>query len=169
MNTKKSLLIAAIVVGVSFAGVSGASLVSAATTTTGGTSLAQSIADAFKLNKDDVQNVIDQNRSDNQAKREAKEQNRLTQAVTDKKITQAQADYITKAQADITAVIAATTPKDLTASQKADIKTKTTALRTWAKANNVPVNLIRGDIMRGGMKKMREDKTSTDSAAVETN
>ena len=169
MNTKKSLLTAAIFVGVSFAGVTGASLVSAATTTTGGTSLAQSIADAFKLNKDDVQNVIDQNRSDNQAKREAKEQNRLTQAVTDKKITQAQADYITKAQADITAVIAATTPKDLTASQKADIKTKTTALRTWAKANNVPVNLIRGDIMRGGMKKMREDKTSTDSAAVETN
>lgn len=169
MNTKKSLLIVATVVGVSFAGVSGASLVSAATTTNGGTSLAQSIADKFKLNKDDVQKVIDQNRTDKQAKHESKEQNRLNQAVTDKKITQAQADYIVKAQADIKAVIGTTKPKDLTAAQKADIKTKTAALRTWAKANNVPINLVRGDMRHAGVKEMKKDTSATESSAVETN
>jgi hypothetical protein len=144
MGVKRPLLIATTIIGISLSGAAGANLVSAATITTPHKGLAQDIADTFKLNTADVQKVIDQHKLDHQTSRQAKRIDHLKQAVIDKKITQAQADYITNAQAEIGAIAGNTEPKNLTTAQRGAIKTKTQALKVWAKDNKIPRNLLHG-------------------------
>lgn len=158
MPTKKSLLIGAAVATMSLAGIGSVGVVSAATspsTSTGNTSIVDKIATKFNLNKADVKAVFDENRSAKIAQHKADQAERLATAVKDGKLTRAQADYITNAQAEIAALRGTSTPDTVTDAVKAQIKTKMDALRTWAKDNNVDVKYLGGGHgghgHRGGM------------------
>ncbi|MEK7594505.1 MAG: hypothetical protein AAB436_02630 [Patescibacteria group bacterium] len=147
MPNKKSLLVGAAVATISLAGLGSAGMVSAATTpstSTDSTSIVDKIATKFKLNKADVKAVFDEDRSARDAERKADQAERLATAVKDGKITQAQADYITKAQAEIQALRGTSTPDTVTDAVKTQIKTKMDALHTWAKDNNVDAKYLGG-------------------------
>jgi 3-hydroxyacyl-CoA dehydrogenase len=85
MNVSKSLIIPVVAIGV--IGASSATVVAASTSQP---TLAQDIANKFHLDQSQVQSVIDQHRATNQQNRETKYEDRLTQAVKDGKLTDAQ-------------------------------------------------------------------------------
>jgi hypothetical protein len=134
-STRKLLVAGAIttVVGVSaFAGVASAQ----SGTSSSNDSLAAKIAQKFNLNKDDVQQVIDQNKSDRQEVRQQKLEDRLSQAVTDGKITSAQKDAIMAKIKDLQSY--SDSIKDKTPNERRDLmKAKLDELKQWAKDNNL--------------------------------
>lgn len=134
---KQSLLAGAAVATIGL-GVAGAGIASAANDTTGGqSSLIEKLASKFNLNKDEVAAVFTADRQEHQAQRQAEQTQRVAQAVTDGKLTQAQADHITAAQKEIQTLMGTTDPGQQTSEQRASIRTKMDALRTWATENNV--------------------------------
>lgn len=139
---KTALMVGA---GVATIGLGGLGVASAATNNSSSTSpdssLVDKIASTFNLDKSKVQAVFDQNRADYMKEMQAKRADALKQAVTDGKITQAQADYITKAWADIEAQRPAdgSKPSD---SQREAIKTKRDALQTWLKQQNIDLHTV---------------------------
>src|SRR4051812_426947 len=84
-------------VAVVAAAAAGVTAVSAATPTDSQSSLVQKIADTFHLDKSKVQAVFDEHKSQVQADHQAKFEERLSQAVTDGKLT---ADQKTKILAE---------------------------------------------------------------------
>jgi uncharacterized membrane protein YhiD involved in acid resistance len=163
MNTaKKMLVVGAIttVVGAgAFAGVASAQTSSS----TGGQSLADKIAQKFNLNKNDVQQVIDENRMEHQADHQKQFENRLNQAVTDGKITAAQKDQILAKAQELKTYMDSI--KDKTADEKRTLmKTKIDELKQWAKDNNLtqymPMMGMGGRGHHGGM--MRGDAAQPD-------
>ena len=83
---KKQLAIAGIVAGIATAGVTGVGIASAATTSTNSTNPASSLVDAiaskFNLKKTDVQAVFDEQKTKNEAEREAKIKEEVAPLVT---------------------------------------------------------------------------------------
>jgi hypothetical protein len=114
------------------------------TQTNGSSSLVDEIATKFHLNKNDVQQVLDQNRSEHKAQRDTARKAKLDLAVKDGELTQAQEDYIVKAQTDIKAIVGGVKPGELSQTTKDVVKAKMESLRTWAKANNVSMRYIGG-------------------------
>ena len=143
MNAKRSLLVGATLATV-LAGVSGASIVSAATdnSSTSGTTLVDKIASKFNLNKSDVQAVFDADRKDHETQREADIKDKLATAVKDGKLTQAQADHITQVMSEIKTLRGTTAPHEESDTVRDQIKAKLDDLRTWAKDNNVDTKYI---------------------------
>ncbi len=144
LKTLRTLAVtSAVLVGV--AGI-GASSIQAATTDTTTrpnpmANLVTAIAQKFNLNQTDVQKIFDEQRTqmDQQMEtRRAEElKTRLTQAVKDGKLTQAQADLITAKQTELKAFhdsLKGKTPEEC----KAAMEAKKTELQQWAKANNIP-------------------------------
>ena len=162
MTTKKLIMLTTGgVASLALAGVIGITAVSAATGTAG-TSLADKIATAFHLNSADVQKVIDQDHTDHQVSREANYEARLTQLVTDGKITSAQKDLILAKHKELEAERTAdrTADQNLSgADRKAKMNKERTDLEQWAKDNNIPIQYLmiggpghgRGMRMGGGM------------------
>jgi hypothetical protein len=146
----KKMLIPMAAVAVIAAGAYGVTKVSAASDPTNPqASLVQKIADTFHLDKSKVQAVFDQNRTEKQARAETNYEARLTQAVTDGKITAAQKDLILAEHNKLKAELDAAAGKTGT-----DRRTAMDAVRTegeaWAKANNVDAKwLIGPGHMRG--------------------
>jgi hypothetical protein len=150
MNIKKPLLVAGIATGVTLASLTGVGVVSAATSTSttsdGQSSLIAKIATKFGLKESDVKAVFDQNRTDQQAARQAQADKELTQLVTDGKITadqktliQGKAKEVQAArQADHTAN-ASKTP----AERKAAMDAEKTALDQWAKDNGISTDYLK--------------------------
>ncbi|HTE22022.1 MAG TPA: hypothetical protein VK674_03195 [Candidatus Limnocylindria bacterium] len=89
MAQKKLLTIAGLLATAGTAGVLGFSSVSAETSS-GSSSLVEKLAQKFSLNKDEVQKVFDEVRSEKEAAHEAKVEERLAQAVKDGKLTEEQ-------------------------------------------------------------------------------
>ena len=143
MNLKKSVLVGASVATFAL-GAGGMGLASAVSNSNdgGGTSLVDKIASKFNLNKADVQAVFDQDRADRRAQHEANFKDRLAQAVTDGKLTQAQADHITAAMAEIDNLRGDTPPDQLSDSLRQQIRSKMDDLRQWAKDNNIDMHLL---------------------------
>jgi hypothetical protein len=143
MITKKAkILIAAGVVGISAAGIGAAQ---AATTSASKPNfmgnIVSAIAQKFNLNASDVQQVVDQQRAQNQAQMEAQRKaeftTRINQAVTDGKLTQDQANKITAEAASIKSQIDALSRKtgqDRKTAMAAIMK----SVQQWAKDNNIP-------------------------------
>ena len=162
MNIKRSLLAGAVVATMA-AGIGGAGLASAATPapdkSVGGTSIVDKLATKFNLDKSDVQAVFDEDRAAHEAQMEADQRQRLADAVTAGKLTQAQADHITSVMNEVEA-LHGTDPRDETDSVIMQVKTKVHDLHQWATDNNVDAEYVMGGIQKGhGMGEMREIKT----------
>lgn len=107
------------------------------------------IAAKFNLNSSEVQAVIDQAMNAQRAEMEAQQaknfSDRLAQAVSDKKLTQTQANLIIAKQAELKA--ARENAKDQTPAERlAAMKEQMASLKKWATDNNIP----EGYMMFGG-------------------
>lgn len=115
-------------------------------------SLVQQIATKFGLKTEDVQAVFDQNRSEMQAKMEADYETKLTQNVTDGKITAAQKQLIIAKRKELESNRKSNmeSMKTMTQEQRKVARdAEKTALDTWAAQNNIDAKylMFRG---RGG-------------------
>jgi len=168
MNTAKRMLMVGGITTVLGAGAF-ASVASAQSTSgnTANDSLATKIAQKFNLNKDDVQKVIDQNKTDHQAERQQKMEDRLNQAVKDGKITSAQKDAILAKMQDMKTYMDSI--KDKSADEKRSLmKTKMDELKQWTKDNNLTQYMPMMDGGRGhhGMGMRGGDDSSTDDTTT---
>ena len=145
---RKSLLIATAATTIALAGIVGVGLVSAATDTTSGT-LVDKLVAKFHLNKSDVQQVFDQQRSQNQAAHQAEEKTRLDQAVKDGKLTQAQEDKIIAHEAEEKTLMDSLAGKT-EAERHTAMEANRTAEQKWAKGNGIPAEFLRGPDGHGG-------------------
>ncbi|HCC83433.1 TPA: hypothetical protein DEP96_01130 [Candidatus Uhrbacteria bacterium] len=155
-KTRKAIVTAAIVATL------GASVFTAVSTTYAATvpsananpinNLVTTIADKFHLNKDEVQAVFDEQRQQIHADLEAKMSAHLDQAVTNGKLTQAQADAVTAKQAELDTFMKS--QKDVApADRQAAMKTEMDSLKTWAKDNSIPAGFVfRGELGHHGGK-----------------
>lgn len=107
--------------------------------------LVQAIASKFNLNIDDVQQVFDEQRYLGQAERKAEfaehATEKLAQAVTDGKLTQAQADLITAKLAELQAnkpELTGKTPEEMRETMKAQKE----ELKKWAADNGLPAGFL---------------------------
>jgi Skp family chaperone for outer membrane proteins len=158
---KKHLILSATVLTITGAVLAAAPMVSAH----GGfgglesrTSLIQMLSSKFGLQESEVQSVFDQHRDEMQKEMQAKMEERLTQLVTDGKITDAQKQLIiakhtelkTKHQAEME------TLKDKTPEERrAVMEKRRTELEAWAKANTIDPQYVGMFGMRGQAKGMR--------------
>jgi len=90
LNYKKSLLITGAVASVTLAGIAGLGVASAATNNPQPNSIIDKIATKFNLNRNDVAPVFEEDRAEHEAEHQQQVEDRLTQAVADGKITEAQ-------------------------------------------------------------------------------
>ncbi len=144
MNKGKMIAIAAASIGI--ASVIGAGTVAAQTETT--TSLADKIATKFNVNKDDVQQVIDQDHQERHAKMEKRLEERLQAAVDAGKLTADQKAKILTKHEEMEKEREANREamKDKTPEERrAAMEQKRTELEQWAKDNGIPTEyLMRG-------------------------
>ena len=139
MVSRKVLIPMAAVAVIGAAGY-GASRASASVSSTGHPSLVQQIADTFHLDPAKVQTVFDQNKADRQAQAETRYEQRLTQAVTDGKITSAQQSAILAEHNKLKSELTGGTSMQQIRTEAQD----------WAKQNNVqPHWLLGGRPLRG--------------------
>jgi hypothetical protein len=152
---KKSMYVApvlalALVAG---AGVVGLTHTHAADTSTGKT-LVQKIAEKFNLKESDVQTVFDQDRTDHEAEMKQAMADRLTQAVTDGKITADQKQKILDKQQELRTQMEANRDsfKTMTeAERRAAMEKQRTDLEQWAKDNGIdPQYLMFAVYFKGG-------------------
>jgi len=107
--------------------------------------IATAIAAKFNLNAADVQAVIDSTMKAELAEMEKNRPDRLAQAVTDGKLTQAQADLIKTKLAEMKTAMESQkdTMKNMTqAEREAAMKTQMKTLKQWATDNNIPKEYV---------------------------
>jgi hypothetical protein len=138
-----------VVAATAIAGVGGASLVSAdpgSTSTNPQQSLIDKLASKFNLDKSEVKAVFDEEHQARVAEMKQNRANALKQAVTDGKLTQAQADHITSAWKEIDSLMdsqrsSGTKPSD---NDRQAVKDKMDALKTWLDDQNIDLKDIDG-------------------------
>jgi len=145
MNKKIAAYIVVPILGLALLG-GGVAL--AATNSTGTnpmSALVTAIAQKFNLNPSDVQAVVNQVHTDQKTAMTAKMQqlfsDRLTQAVTDKKLTQAQADLINAKRAELQSFEQSLNGKT-PAEKQAALKTEMASLKQWSTDNNIPQGFL---------------------------
>lgn len=116
-------------------------------TTDGGpmSPLVQKIADKFGLNKDEVQAVFDESRAEMETQRKAEYETRLTQLVTDGKITEAQKQLIIAKNAELEAgrKAAMDSMKSATDAERKDaMDAMRTSLESWAEDNDIDLQYL---------------------------
>jgi hypothetical protein len=103
--------------------------------------LVSALATKFNLNSSDIQQVVEQVMSEQRTIREAEMTKnfttRLNQAVTDKKLTQSQADLIIAKQAELKNLHLSLEDKT-EAERQAIMKKEMSSLQKWATDNNIP-------------------------------
>jgi len=107
--------------------------------------LVQAISTRFNLNATEVQQVFDEQREQHQAEMQTKNEERLkerlAEAVTDGKLTQAQADAITAKHEEVQANMESL--KDMTqVERQTAMKTQAEALKQWATDNSIPAGYL---------------------------
>lgn len=103
-------------------------------------SIIDKIATTFKLNKDDVKKVFDEERTAREAEHKAAVAGNLNQLVTDGKLTQEQADKLTAKAEELQAAREAgkDSLKDLTHDErKAAMEAKRDELKKWLSDNGI--------------------------------
>lgn len=124
------------------------SSVSADTTTSGQnpmTNLVNKIAEKFNLNPSDVQQVFDDQRAQMQDQMNQKYQDRISQAISDGKLTQEQADKIIAKKTeleserqDFKADLEGKTKEEM----RDAMKTQMDSLKQWASDNNISMEYL---------------------------
>jgi hypothetical protein len=140
--------------------------------------LVNAIATKFNLNTSDVQQVFDEQHAQMEAQKQQNFKDRLAQAVTDGKLTQAQADLIIAKQQELQAQREAnkTSMQNMTQAERhATMQAQMTALKQWVADNNIPQQFMffggfgkgpGGHGMRGFGIKLNQ---STDTSSSQTN
>jgi hypothetical protein len=137
MKVSRTTVIAAAAVGL--IGVTSATALAATTSNAPQNSLAQDIANKFHLNQPDVQAVIDQHKQAAQQNREAKYEDRLTQAVKDGKLTEAQKkDVLTEHNKLMDEIKSSNNSGD----NRQTMQTVRKEAQDWAKQNNIDVSWL---------------------------
>lgn len=137
-------------------------------------SLASKIATKFNLNKDEVKKVIDEDRTVRQAERQknmlTRAEERLTQAVKDGKLTEAQKtkilDYLKTQQSFMDSL------KDKTEDErKTAMDQHRTEVQQWAKDNGIDEKYVMMGGPGGGRHGMgpRDDDRSSSSSSASSN
>ncbi len=106
-----------------------------------GTTLVDTIAQRFNLDKSQVQTVVDNFRTERQVDREQKYQQRLQKAVDQHTITASQKDLILakhKEIQDFLKTLKGKTP----AERRQALKTERDQVRTWADDNHIPIRFL---------------------------
>lgn len=153
-KVKTGLVAAAALATIGTGGLLGMQAVHAesSTTTDPMSSLVEKLANKFNLNKNDVQKVFDENRSEMEAKHEANVSTRLQKLVDAGTIT---SDQKTKVEAKLKELKSAReTDRDALKNlspeeRKAKMEEKRNELDTWAKENGIDLTKLEG-IFRGG-------------------
>ncbi len=158
-KTTKRAMLASGIVGVATVGVLASG--GFAYANTGQQSLADNIATKFKLNKTEVQKVIDQDREQHEA-------DHLAKLVKDGKLTQAQADKLKVEEDAIHAKMEAARNETDPAKRKAARDAIKAEMDQWAKNNGIDLSTIRpGRGMHGpgdmGMGRMMHDGDTDDT------
>jgi len=155
LKVKKSVIIAGAVATIGLAGAGGLGVASAAgnvQSSATNNSLIDKLASKFNLKKADVQAVFDEDRTARQAARQQQVEERLTQAVTDGKITAAQKAAILAKQAELQAKMnadRASMPDKTPAERRALMEQNRAELKQWAADNSIPAAYLR--LVRGGV------------------
>lgn len=148
MNRNKILLsatVSAVVIGGILLGSTRAIATESRSATTPMVSLVQKIADKFGLNTNEVQAVFDQSREERQATRQAEYETKLSQLVTDGKITEAQKQLIlTKhKEMETNRETEQSAMKDKTvAERRTAMEAKRTELQAWATQNGIDASYL---------------------------
>lgn len=153
MNKKYLLYLAIPAVTLVAVGAIAIGSASAASTTTGTgnfmSNLVNAIATKFNLNPADVQQVFNAQKTQMQTQMQTKMQQKFTdkinQAVTDGKLTQAQANLILAKQADLQsqqAAFQASLQGETKTQVQAAMKAHMDALKQWATDNNIPLQYL---------------------------
>ncbi|MDF2461184.1 MAG: hypothetical protein K0S68_587 [Candidatus Saccharibacteria bacterium] len=126
--------------------------VATAETTDSRDSLVQKISDKFKLNKSEVQAVFDEHKTEKHAQREARLEERLTQAVKDGDITEKQKTAILAKHKELAARFESEKDglKDKTPEERrAAMQSLRTELDQWAKDNDIDTKWLKGFVVKG--------------------
>ena len=156
-KTTKRAMLASGLVGVATVGVLASGGFAYANTSQ--SSLADNIATKFKLNKTEVQKVIDQNHEQHRA-------DRLAQLVKDGKLTQAQADKLKAKETEIHTKMEAARNETDPVKRKAARDAIKAEMDQWAKDNGIDLSTIRpgrGMHGPGGMSRMMHDGDADDA------
>jgi hypothetical protein len=123
------------------------------------TSIIQRLVSKFGLKEDEVKAVFDAERTERQKEMQTRMTERLTQAVTDGKITEQQKQLIIAKQAELQKERETNrgTMQNLTNEQrKAKMEEHRTEIEAWAKENNIDTQYLFGGMKGGrGMHMMR--------------
>lgn len=110
----------------------------------GDTDLITRIANKFSLNKDEVKAVFDENHQEQQAKKEQLQADRLSQAVTDGKITAEQKTLIENKLAEIKQKMETIRQSgDNTVDHREQMRAVMDELKTWTSDNNIDTQWVR--------------------------
>ena len=142
---KKQVVVAALVVSLIGVGVVGTTHTFAEGNQMNQDTLIQQLTDKFHLNKSDVQAVFDTHRADKFKEMQTKMDARLTQAVKDGKITEAQKTLILNKIKEMETTRSGELDafKNMTPEQrKAKMQADKQALDAWAKQNNIPTEYL---------------------------
>ena len=163
MHTKKTIIMGAAGTVVGLAALAG--VASAQTpASTNQQSLVDKIATKFNLDKSDVQAVFDEDHATHEAEMQQKMDERLSQAVTDGKITEAQKTAIQEKQKELKSYLDSIKDKSDTERHQL-MKAKLDEVEQWAKDNGLSTYfhpMMRGP-GHGGMG-MRGMDSSTDNS-----
>jgi hypothetical protein len=153
IKLRKSLVVAAAVATIGGVGVVSATAAQAAAHSSGSSdSLAQQIADRFGLNKDEVQQIVDENRTAHKAEREAKAAERLQQLVDDGTITAEQQVLIEAKMKELKEARDAKKEafRELSHDErKARMDGQKAELEKWAEENGLDLSKLKG-VLSGG-------------------
>lgn len=148
----KKVLLPAVAFAVLGASIFGVNYAHADQTSNPESTIVQKLADKFNLNKDDVQKVFDEEHAAREAKMQTKNEERLSQLVTDGKITQAQKTLILNKQKEMKAEREANRGSNSTKTQderKTEMEAKKAELDKWAKDNGIDPQYLMGGFGKG--------------------
>lgn len=153
MNIKKPLLIAGAVTSVGLASVVGVATAATNSSTDPQAGIVDKLSTTFNLDKNEVQKVFDQEHAEREAEMQKRIEDRLSQAVTDGKITEEQKQKILAKHAELKAAMETEheTLKDKTPEERRTfMEQKHEELKKWAEDNDIPKEFMRFGFVKGG-------------------
>lgn len=150
INMNKKILIPALIISLAGFSVYGVNQASA-TDTTGFTSIVQRLSQKFNLNQDEIRTVFEEERAERQTQMVSQFEDRLSQDVSNGKITEAQKQAIIAKHNEIREQY--TKPdnwQELSRDQRQSLmQEKRTQLENWAKENGIDTSYFFGGFGNG--------------------